>query len=538
MTYRKTWLSYLLWAVYTCAVGVMAANYTILFWRTEINGKLGYQTAVFVFAVFAGLGICYFLIRKTVHFVKTGEKRVENGVNSRKQTLWKTPVPHMAAAVLIFAGGLIYRVLLYLQSDISGVVLTEYYHQATIKAGEDVTAMAHGASYLYSLCLSLVFSFLGNKADAAVWMQIFIQMLTVLLSFVVVKKIAGSIPAYAVMAVFSFSSQYREHIFDMIPEDFFFLLYLVGLFIVVSYAAAYCRQNLSVREVIVRAVFVGISIGALVYLDAVSLTLLIFLAGLFTGSKRTRGDSFAVKIPAALFILVIASGGLTLMGLFSLDAYSGGFTVGQAVETWYKLYQTHLSADYVFYRTEQSMMGCFVLVLFAALLIPAFWNRRNVQNATPWICMMLILAPTPLTAIGVLSYEVYSIFVWSVLAGIGLQQSFVWEPLLVRKPVPAEGGNLVPALEPLLAVEGGCSIPMIENTAAASVSESEPVFQSPASEPAPAAQSSAPKPRFIENPLPLPKKHERREMGYQYDVAEDRMEFDLEIDENDDFDHA
>lgn len=44
------------------------------------------------------------------------------------------------------------------------------------------------------------------------------------------------------------------------------------------------------------------------------------------------------------------------------------------------------------------------------------------------------------------------------------------------------------------------------------------------------------KPRFLENPLPLPKKHEKRTMDYQHEVAEDRMEFDYEIDEDDDFD--
>ena len=92
----------------------------------------------------------------------------------------------------------------------------------------------------------------------------------------------------------------------------------------------------------------------------------------------------------------------------------------------------------------------------------------------------------------------------------------------MQKPVSAvEGEAFVPAMEPLPAVECGCPVPVIENQIAASESEPEP----------------APKPRFIENPLPLPKKHERREIDYLYDVAEDMMKFDFEIDENDDFDH-
>lgn len=42
--------------------------------------------------------------------------------------------------------------------------------------------------------------------------------------------------------------------------------------------------------------------------------------------------------------------------------------------------------------------------------------------------------------------------------------------------------------------------------------------------------------KLIENPLPLPKKHERREMDYQYQVTEDKMKFDVEVSDGDDFD--
>ena len=44
------------------------------------------------------------------------------------------------------------------------------------------------------------------------------------------------------------------------------------------------------------------------------------------------------------------------------------------------------------------------------------------------------------------------------------------------------------------------------------------------------------KPRFIENPLPLPKKHVKREMDFDYKVLEADMHYDVEVDEEDDFD--
>lgn len=42
--------------------------------------------------------------------------------------------------------------------------------------------------------------------------------------------------------------------------------------------------------------------------------------------------------------------------------------------------------------------------------------------------------------------------------------------------------------------------------------------------------------KYIENPLPLPKKHVRREMDYDYQVADNKMKFDIEISDEDEFD--
>ena len=42
--------------------------------------------------------------------------------------------------------------------------------------------------------------------------------------------------------------------------------------------------------------------------------------------------------------------------------------------------------------------------------------------------------------------------------------------------------------------------------------------------------------KLIENPLPLPKKHERREMDFDRIVEWEKMKFDTAVDETDDFD--
>lgn len=489
MTCKKTWISYILWAFYTCAAGVILADYAILFWQKYVNAIIGYDTIVFVFLVFAGVTGCYFFIRR----VFSGYRRQDsvgkdNEIRSRMADFWEC-----LFTFGVFLAGLLYRIYLYMQSTPDMIMITQYYHDATVKAGAGVEPAAHGASYLYTLCLSFVLSFLGNKACAAVCLQIFLQMLTVLLAFFAVRKIAGRIPACAVMLMLAVSSVYAGQIFILTPENFFFLLYLAGLFIIGSYMKMYCRGKFPVAAGIAGAFLSGIVIGILCYLDAIALTLLFLLPAFFTGiQKREKKEFFSAKISVSFFVLTLASGGLSFMGALAAYAFYSHGKIGQAAETWFLLYRNHIKADYVFYQTNRSIIECLILVVPAALLIMSFWNRKDKQNASFWICLMFLLAPTPLTATGVLPYQVFSIFVWSVLAGIGLQQSFVWE----EKKVAKTEVNIQ------------------------TVDEDKGV------------------PRFIENPLPLPKKHEKKEMDYQYEISEDKMNFDVEIKENDDYDFS
>lgn len=44
------------------------------------------------------------------------------------------------------------------------------------------------------------------------------------------------------------------------------------------------------------------------------------------------------------------------------------------------------------------------------------------------------------------------------------------------------------------------------------------------------------KTNFIPNPLPVPKRHAKREMGYDHDVSPDKMHYDVDIHPGDDFD--
>lgn len=523
MAYKKTWLSYVIWAVFTCITGVMLANYTILFWTKEIDSKVGFGTVALVLGVFAIVVGVYLLLRKAIlpmiQKFSTNEKI--------------TGLLEGIVVVIAFGGGLAYRIYLCMQTGTETIAETMYYHQAMVKAGEMVEPMIHGASYLYTLCLSLVLSFLGNKVIAGVWFQIVLQMVTLVLAYCVVRKMVGRVAACVAMIMLAVSSVYVNQIFVLTPENFYFVLYLLGMLVVGSFVRGYTNNRYNKAVAVISAIFAGIVIGCLMYLDAIAVSIVILLAGILSGVRRLKeGETFPkISFSILIFGVSIIAACLSLLIMFVIDAGLSNGTFLAVAEAWISLYRAYLPMGYILYQTEFSIIECLIQVMFAALLIMSFWNHSKEQNCTPFICFMLLLAPTPLAIVGVLSYQVFSIFIWSVLAGIGLQQCFVVEGV---QKVTAETIETEEAAETVEATETVEVSEPAEGAAEEAVetaeAPSEEVQEQPVQPELPA------KPRFIENPLPLPKKHEKKEMDYQYEVTEDKMKFDVEIKENDDFD--
>lgn len=502
MAYKKTSFSIFLWIAYTCITGVILSDYANLLWRKQINIDNPMYMRGFVILFFVLSVFLFVLFRKVL------SPHISGKIYENTKFVLET-----FAVIGIFVIGFIYRLFHCFQNAANGIVETNFYKMAILREGSSVDNIVHGASYLYAQFLSLAFSFLGNKIMAAVWIQVFIQMLTIVLAYFIIRKMLGIIPACTVMLTLSISTVYTGEILTLTPETFYFLLYIIGLFIIGSYVKSYCRNLLSDSGKISGAVFCGIVVGILSYLDAVSLTLFIILFGLINGihiSDLYADDTYDANreqkrrktVSALLFILTIAAFVFTMAGIFVLDSLSSGDSINIVYNAWIKLYTGQAWVDNSIYRDNYSLAGCIIQMVLAALTILTFWNDREEQSFTPWICLMITTAPMSLSGVSVLRYQVFYVFVWSILAGLGIQQSLGLKAITDRHKSS-------------------------ESEAAETENVAEDIADSAA---------AAGKPRFIENPLPVPKKHEKKEMDYQYYVPERKMKYDIVVPDNDDFD--
>ena len=159
---------------------------------------------------------------------------------------------------------------------------------------------------------------------------------------------------------------------------------------------------------------------------------------------------------------------------------------------------------------ERAFAVLFLMIAGASFLTLEFFRQRQEMNFSVWILVSLVAATTPFAGNGLYPCWIGALFFWSVLAGLGIQNCVMGEPRQVREALLARINDEVDEKT----ADG--------EQAAQELEEKETPVEA--------------KPRFIENPLPLPKKHVKKEMDYQYPVEESQMKYDIEVDEKDDFD--
>ncbi len=478
MTYRKTWFDYVLWAVYAglCVTLLAFTGYHLYAYYVGLPlAKLG------AFLVFPVLVCAYLALRLSCQAIR---KKYDFSVHGA--VMLETLVVSTA-----FVFGLLMRIGRVLHTP-KELVAGDFYERALIRAGQSAAPFAHGVSDLYVRCLSGVFAFLGNSLAAAVLFQVFLQIIAMALGYCVVKKAAGRLPACVSLLCLTFSGAFLKKITVIDPECLFLALYLAGLFLTVSFLKAVLRGQSAAVSVLL-AVFTGGALGALIYLELWSATLLFFLAGLFTG--KCQAPDGRRRCITAFFAAIVSC----VAGFFSavaVDAAISGAGFTGCLSGWGLLYAKRGLQGRLFGVIDGQYVFWTALFVMAAFLAFEFVRGEKEQDYTLWFFPCILSAILMLTDFGGTGSGSVALFLFSVTAGLGIRNCV--------------GGGQAEKVR--------AKIEKINETA-----EEPEVLEKE-------------KTRFIENPLPLPKKHVKREMDYDFEISESDMHYQIDIPEGDDFD--
>ncbi len=549
MSYKKNVVSYGIWALYLMVVGIVLSFMGMVIGNQ--NSQVPYMALGLLALSFGLLFLVYFLAKKIIDSVHV--KKMSGGRAALIEGL-------LVAASLV--AGIVLRAVM-----IGGAgEEAAYYEVAKVTENQVQMQLVQGSIYYYLFLLNGLFRLVGNKWMAGIVFQIVLQLVGILLAYFAVRRLSGRGPALISLLFLTLSPCSIREGMTYSPKMLYFCLYAVILLIIAEYLWLSTRPGRKAMTWIL-AVLCGGLVAVAGYTDIVGFTLAIPLCGLL-GLKREQSGALRWVAQLALALSVMA-------GVFCLLVYMDGSMSGSDFErvltAWYTTYGIK-GADYDFFFRE-SGIETVLLMIFMGLGIFSFMRRKNEELFSPWVVMVISIVVMRILEIVTPnmsgSYQMF--FAMTGLAGVALSELFVRDggkveesveipeavvedldhdkaaaPVTEKVPVePAALNKEEKAAEPAASAKTRKKRGKREDAAVRETLPQEPVErqeeqskmekQSKQSEP-PKQEEQQKQVQFIENPMPLPKKHVKKVMEYPFVPDASQMHYDIEVDPNDNFD--
>ncbi len=575
MSCKKNAISYGIWALYLMVVGIVLS-----FMGMVVGGQntgVPYMALILLALAFGILFLVYYLAKKIV-----------DSVQVKKMASGRAALVEGILVVLFLLAGIAMRVLM-----IGGAgEEAAYYEVAKVTESGMQVQLVQGSIYYYLCLLNGLFRLVGNKWMAGIVLQIVLQMIGIGIAYFAVRRLSSKGPALVSLAFLTMAPGSVRDGITYSPKMLYFCMYVLILLIIAQYLWRSTRPGGRVLTWIL-AVVCGALVAFAGYTDIVGFTLAIPLCGLPTLKREQRGMALWV----AQFLLSILTMAGVFCLLVQMDSVMSGSSFERVLGAWGATYGLK-GADYDFFFREGGYETILLMVLIALGLF-TFMRRKNEEMFSPWIMtvlsitLMRILGVVTPNMNG--SYQMY--FAMTGLAGVALSELFVrdggisaetadmseavvddldeehTEHVPVRSKQPAI--DTWPPLEPVAAADavvmeeversGKPEEPVRRKLLRKQKQQEQtdvPVWESLTQEPAaehseteiPAVevkkdmtekkqeeitmqQEETPKQvQFIENPLPLPKKHVKKVMDYPIQPEPSQMHYDIEVDPKDNFD--
>jgi len=205
-----------------------------------------------------------------------------------------------------------------------------------------------------------------------------------------------------------------------------------------------------------------------------------------------------VRIFRMLLTVIFAVGGF--LGSVFLDGFLSGTNFWRVLNAWGLTFMPE-TPDMILLLQNSSVEVMILLVLMAVNMF-SFLRRKDRDISTMWILMTFVLAGLYVAGVTTVSMNgrPLLLILMCISGAVSLRELFQTESATHFDDTKEE-------LEVIAVTDKFVDV-----------------------------KETSPKPQFIENPLPLPKKHVKRTMDYAFVPENAQMRYDIEISENDDFD--
>ncbi|MEG1848107.1 MAG: hypothetical protein RRX92_09295 [Lachnospiraceae bacterium] len=372
-----------------------------------------------------------------------------------------------------------------------------YYQAAAIQHNNHMIYSEHNLSIVYTYLLSICFSFFGNQPMVGIVLQIGLQCIAILLTFGIVRLLSGSFAAMVVTLLLSLSPTMIRMLLPLSPEMFLLCIYLLLFYIyaVIWKHNARGEYNTSSNRIIL--IVVGELTGFVIFMDSFALSLLLLaIVGLILSNplnEKNHAGAILSKISFYVFGTVI---GFAIMVIGKALLY--GLPILQPITEYImSLWQNTVFVLQPILPITDEKTVVIILVLAGTWVLR--YRKADRDEAALYVVFLFSSLAAMLCLQNTLSYQIFVLIAWLILAVIGLQSVCIQYTKQEREQNISQ---MLPALEKIKA--------------------------------SPEAVNPV---QLIPNPLPLPKKHVKKLMDYAFIPEAGQMHYEIEeLKENDDYD--
>lgn len=441
MKIRKTWYGYVTLAFFA---GLLAVSLSVS--AVGISGRMNvrntYIAIIVTYTVVLVCTVLIFLMRKGLYSlldienkknnIKTitvfpsieGEKNVEKEALKKEEKeaqekeikrLERIRLIEVLVFVFIVVTALCIRMgyMVYRNGSLSGD--SSFFHMASIQNSGAVSYLSHGASNIYTQLLSGLFMLFGNRASAAICLQILFQLCTIMVLFYVARALFGKAAGYVAMLAATVMPHFVASVTEMNPDNFMTFLYScsfgVLVFIMEQMKSSKKKNKINTY---VMTTCLGVLCGILCYLDITGIG---FLASCFIALLVV--DKSKKNLGPIKYLLLLAGCIASILVVFFLKALVDNMTVLNAFQDYFRIYIEDAVMNHQIITPGYGNISPIFVLMLSSLWIVGFWNMEKV-NVIPVVWFTLAVVAVYALGYSQISYDSLMTVMWCLLAGNGV----------------------------------------------------------------------------------------------------------------------
>lgn len=394
--------------------------------------------------------------------------------------------------LLILIGGWLFRFAQPFHNIWPVNMENEFFHYAQVSAKAEVYANPHPASRLYVGFLHIVFLFLGNIYEAGALTQYVLLLLGMFLWYPAIRKLLGQVTALCFMAGAMLLPDSIIASMQYNPMMLLFTLYGVLILFIAGHTKSHGMDGIAY----VWEFFIGIGIGAAILLD---ISGCLFLAiGIAAIWYRYKDKNFGRRFLHTFTCLI----GTVISSVAFYYVHMIFYNVDLYTKTVFQIPELIQIKEFIF------DLGTHPVFMVSIITIVTFWFLK-----TRGICTWIMAGIMYLLVLKIFKMDVYMQHDFLIYAGLLMLLGMSFREAAAINNIKKETARIQDEVPVVTVV-------CFEEESAVTVPEKQ--------EEKPAI--------FIPKSMEIPKRISKPKVEFAIEVAEEKMHYDVNIDDNADFD--